>query len=188
MRKQIAKIHILLIVLICLGTKLQGQDHFASTGRIAQFKLGMNLEQMEAIIERKISTDEAKLVSENYEKWISATWNGILFQFGFDYEYEENPLADKKFHLSRVKCSDARIKTKSGISIGMHKLEVFRILDEQKIDYTYSKFAELDEGGKKNGKYYETLTVTDDAGKTLLFNFKDGNIISFVLEYGADGC
>jgi hypothetical protein len=189
MKKQILFYATLLIVMLANSSNIFAQDNYASTLKLGPFKLGMHLEQAEILINRQISVSEAKLTANDYEKWTKATIAGVTYSIGFSPEYNEDEEAPKKYTIARVKCADPSIKTKSGIAIGMSKLQAFKILDDQKLDYTYTKYTETDDKGNKTGKVHEHITITDDkAGKALSMELKEGKIINFSLEYGGDGC
>ena len=190
--KNILKL-VLFSLAICCCSFAFAQDNYASTLKMGAFKLGQNLEQVEEILSKNISESEAKLYSENYEKWYRVTHEGISYAMGFEIIYNENASQDendnapKRYKLSRIKCKDDAIKTKSGINIGMNKMQAFKILDQLNIDYNYSKYSELDDNGKKNGIVHESITITDE-GRVLELEMKAGEIINFILQYGGDGC
>lgn len=167
---------------------VKAQDVFASTIKLGPFYLGMAQKEVETILLKKFTAKELQASNDNYDKNIKTTLNGIVFNLGFMAQYDEKGEVTKNYQLTRVTCNDSKIKTKSGIAIGTDKLEVFKILDTQKIGYNYNKYFERDEKQKFNGKVNEYIIIYDDqAGKSLQLKLNNGKVVLFSLEY-SEGC
>lgn len=183
---------ILLSAFFFLITNLNviAQEVSVSTLRIGPFKLEMPLVEVEEIANKKFNEAQIKQNASNYENWISIVKDGVTYKVGFEEIYNENEKAPKKYRICRVKCNNKTAKTKSGITIGMNKIEVFKILDAQNLEYHYSKYYERDENGKRTDKKsLEYITIEDtDASKVLNIRLEEGVIFEFSLEYGQDGC
>ncbi len=182
------KIFAVWILAILGSTTIFAQDNYASTLRMGPFKIGMNLEQVELVTQKQIATSEAKITYDNYEKWYSTNIDGVVYKLGFEPVYNEDEAAPTRYTLSRIKCSDVNIKTKSGIAIGMTRAQVLAFLDKLNMTYHYSKFYEVDDQGKKNGTINENFELYDDSGKMLRMELKNGKVAHFVCEEGGDGC
>jgi hypothetical protein len=183
------KIFLIIVILACINTMIQAQQVFASTIKLGPFYLEMKQKEVESTILRKFTNKELQKSNESYNNNIKVTLNGVIFELGFSEMYNEDTLAPKKYYLTRAKCGDSRIKTKSGIAIGMDKFQILKILDTQKLTYTFSKFSSYDNDGKPNGGFGEGLTIYDEkASRSLHIEFKNGKASVFYLSYGDEGC
>jgi hypothetical protein len=177
----------LVLVFTMLSTSSYAQDVFASTMKIGPFKPGMPQKEVESVLLKKLTANEVKASMDNYEKPMKVVLNNVDFYISFYDETYGDEKLDRKYAISKVRCNDAKVKTKSGVAIGMTKYEVMKILDKQKIGYNYNINTYENEDKKKVVNEY--LLIHDDkAGTNLQLEFKDGKINNFSVQAASDGC
>jgi hypothetical protein len=182
------KITILLLSIFAILKTTNAQEAYASTMKIGPFSLDMKDADVNKICEKKISNTQFKNSTENFEKKAKVNVNGIEYKLGFSNSYDKDGNLDGKFNLVRVESKDQKIKTKSGIAIGMDKFEVLKKLDGMNISYLFNKFFKYDDGNPTN-KISEYIEIRDSKTySTLTLEIENGKISGYVLEFVQDGC
>jgi hypothetical protein len=185
--KNLLRLSFLFLIFNLIINVINAQDVFASTMKIGPFKPGMLQKEVEAIILKKLTTKELKASVDNYEKNIKVVLNNVVFFIGFfDESYGDEKL-ERNYKINKVLCNDPKIRTKSGVMLGMTKFEVMKILDNQKIGYNYT--INSYENEDKKILINEFLLIYDDkAGTNLTLEFKNGKVVNFIVQAGGDGC
>ena len=182
------KITILFFTSILFGFKLSAQDIFASTIKLGPFSLDMKNTDVNKICGKKISASELKKASDEYEKVIEVIVDGIKYNVDFYTATDGNGKEDGTYNVTRIKCSDSRMKTKSGITIGMDKFTVLKKLDEMNVGFDFYKNFKYNNEGNPTTKFIEYIKIYDTkAGKTLTLNVENGKVSSYELYYD-EGC
>jgi hypothetical protein len=183
------KITILLLAIFAIFKTTNAQEVYASTMKIGPFSLDMKDADVNKICANKISKTQFKNSAENFEKKVKVTINGIVYKLGFYNNYDKESNLDGTFNLVRVESTDDKIKTKSGIAIGMDKFEVFKKLDGMNISYLFNKFFKYDDDGNPTNKFSEYIEIRDSKTySTLTLEIENGKISGYVLEFAQDGC
>ncbi len=163
------------------------QDVNVSTGKIGPFYLGMNLADAEKALGAKITIKEVKKSADDYKFDINQIVQGVVIKIGFNEEYNDDPKTKKNYTITRVKSSDSKLKTKSGICIGLKREKVLEILDAQSIAYEYRKYPAYNEDPKALVILEEFFFIYDlKAGKQLIVNMQNGVVTGFELSYGEE--
>jgi hypothetical protein len=189
---QLIKAFFLVGIIFLLGNNIiNAQDINASTIKIGPFYLEMKMNEVEKIIGEKIQ--KKKNAKDDYAAYqdLKIVHQGIVYTMSFYEDYNLDEKAPKKYILASVKSEDSRIKTKSGIAIGMSKAAIMQILGEQNIEYSYSKWFDYDENGKVTTKLRENLSINDTkASRSLILTMEKGKVVGFELGYGGEegGC
>jgi hypothetical protein len=164
------------------------QDIVASTIKIGQFYLGMKHTEIEKISTKKFTTTELKTLSDDYEKTTDVMVNGVKYTLDFYPTYSNEGKLDGTYTLSRVVCADSKVKTKSGITVGMDKFEVLKKLNSMNISFEFNKYTKYDNDGKPTKFFKEYIKINDtQAGKSLTLNIENDKVQSFELYY-EEGC
>lgn len=168
----------------------KAQDVNASTLKLGSLYLEMNLKEVEKVTGQKISIKEVIKSDENYYYNVKVIFQGIVLELGFNKIYNENATATNEFWVSRLKSSDSKLKTKSGITIGMKRSQIFEILDKQGTAYQYNKMPAYDKEGLPTNVLEESLNILDiKANRSLILLMQNGKVVGFQLGYGhSDGC
>ena len=182
------KFSILIVLFFGFTNSLFSQELTASTLKLGPFSLDMKNTDVDKICGKKITVIELKKASEDYEKALVVTVNGVKYSLDFYKNTDGDGKEDGTFTLTKIKCSDSKMKTKSGIAIGMEKFAVLKKLDEMNVGFEFYKNLNYDNDGKPTNKFYEYIKIYDTkAGKTLTLNLEDGKVKSFELYYD-EGC
>ncbi len=170
-------------------SNLQAQDVNASTVRLGPFSINMKATEVEKLSNRKLSLKELKGQDEDYNKMIDVMVDNVIYQLHFYPGYNEQGASDGSYILSRVKCEDKRMKTKSGITIGQNKIDIITQLSGMNISFDFNKYQNYDTDGKPTKLFSEQITIRDtDAGSSLILNISKEKIISFELFLQEGGC
>jgi hypothetical protein len=182
------KLLLLLLTTFAFCTITTAQDILASTMKIGSFYLGMKHTEIEKMSSKKFTTTELKTISDDYEKTTYVMVNGVKYTFDFYPTYNDDGKLDGTYTLSKVLCADSKVKTKSGISIGMDKFDVLKKLNTMNISFEFSKYTKYDKDGKPTKYFKEYIRINDtQAGKSLTLNIENDKIQSFELYY-EEGC
>ena len=184
------KLKLTLAIFICFTcfNKVFAQELNASTIKLGPFSLDMKNTDVDKICGKKIPIAELKKASEDYEKALTVTVNGVKYSLDFYKNTDGDGKEDGTFTLTKIKCSDGKMKTKSGITVGMEKFAVLKKLDEMNVGFEFYKNLNYDNDGKPTNKFYEYIKIYDTkAGKTLTLNLEVGKVKSFELYYD-EGC
>jgi hypothetical protein len=176
-----------MILLICIYASSVAQDILATTAQIGPFILGQKQSAVEQIILKKLDKKLVKQSYENYDKPIKVTINNVPFELSFWQDYDDKGNARDEYVVKSVKCTSKLVKTKSGIGVGWQKYEVLKKLEGLGTEHEYRRNRRYDNDGKKLESFYETITVIDTNGKTLVLNLENGIVMSFELYYN-EGC
>ncbi len=176
---------ILYTLILLTTTTLYSIAQDISTLRIGQFKIEQTQEQVESILGNPLPKSQIIKSDTDYNYYVPVTNNGqsFLLRFGKDYNKEE-----EAYVLRTVIYKGLDYKTKSGIKVGLTKLDVIKILDDSGMDYSYDRYTEKDDNGKKI-KTHESFRINDNtAGKSLIIEMKNNKVYQFELSYSEEGC
>lgn len=179
---------ILIVATLLFSKNSTAQDVIASTIKLGPFSLEMKLTEVEKICNKKFSKAELKIPTEEYEKTMTVVANGVKYELRFKDSYNKDGNKDGGFEITGVKSTDSKLKTKSGIAIGMNKYEIIKKLDGMNIGFEYRKYPKYDKDGNTTKAFIETITINDtQAGRSLTLNIKNEKVESFELFFD-EGC
>ncbi len=182
------KLSLLLLTSFAFCSITTAQDVLASTIKIGSFYLGMKHTEIEKMSTKKFTTTELKTLSDDYEKTTDVMVNGVKYTFDFYPTYTTDAKLDGTYTVSKIICGDSKVKTKSGITIGMNKFEVLKKLNGMSISFEFNKYTKYDNDGKPTKYFKEYIRINDtQAGKSLTLNIENDKVHSFELYY-EEGC
>jgi hypothetical protein len=183
------KLIILLFTAFTFQNATYAQEAFASTIKLGPFSLDMKNAEVNKICENKITKAEFKNSAESLEKKVKVIVNGIEYKLGFYYNYDKDGNLDGTYNLVKVESTDQKIKTKSGIGIGMDKFDVLKKLNGMNVSYSFNKSLKYDDDGNPTNKFIEYIEIIDNtAHKTLMLKIDKEKISGFELSVQEDGC
>jgi hypothetical protein len=183
------KLFLLLVTIITLINTSISQDITASTAKIGILDLRMNISDVEKIIKKSIPKSELIKFDTSYNYHTKIKIDSINYEVRFNKEYDSLGNALPSYKMFSIKCNSNKVKTKSGLVIGMTKFKAMELLDKAKILFGYSKEKDygIDEG--KSEKIIEKFTFYDNKTSDMLIIYlKEGIIESFELTEAIDGC
>lgn len=177
------KLFLLIIAVIALINVSNGQDIIASTAKIGQLNLKMNNLDVEKVIKKAIPKSDLIKCDTSYYYYIKLKIDSVDYDVRFQKQYDSLGIPLSTYKVFSIKCNSIKVKTKSGLTIGMNKFKAMEILDKTKVLYGYSK--SLDYSTETNSdKLVEKFTFIDNKTYDILMIYlKDGVIESFELTW-----
>lgn len=169
---------LLFFSLLFLASTVQSQNNFTvSMGGIGGIKPGMTRPELEKALGIKLKLKRL-LMPDNYE-WdtVQVKHNGLNLELVLMPNYFDD--SKKETLLREVKCRDARIKTKSGITLGN---------DRVKIVQTYPNLRILIVPGYEDKTRGTVFIYDEETSRQIIFHLKNGIIDAISVAVQDEGC
>ncbi|MGZ5287114.1 MAG: hypothetical protein ACXWB9_08025 [Flavisolibacter sp.] len=172
----------LLLLLLLLANCVNAQNSPVVTmGGIGDFKVGMTKDQVE-----KLTGSPLKLVrllkEEDWERdTLEIVYKNVPYQIIMDKDYMNEKSTG--FIVYEIKSNGPTLKTKSGISIGDHKLRIISAYE----GYMIYILPEYENDYKTKSKTRSTVWLHGDDGKLIVFYLNNNKVTGFSVMFD-EGC
>lgn len=173
----IQRFYFLLVFLMLTGAAWSQNNYTVSMGGIAGIKPGMTRPELEKALGVKLKLKRL-LKPDNYE-WdtVQVKFNDMNLELVLMPNYYDE--TKKEILLRQVKCRDARIKTKSGVTIGDDKVKIVQ---------TYPNMRILIVPGYEDKTRGDVFLYDDESGRQIIFHLRNGIIESISVAVQDEGC